>query len=809
MMQLRPLIAVGASLSILSIPSLWPAAQLSVSLDAITWLGCMVLSGALLWQLVPRWAHACLLLSVLASLIVGVGVAQFAAVLFFLVSALSLGIWLLRLTGVAGPGARVNLTEACLVGAAVWLAIWGAMIHFPVNYRELYVAMCSLPCLAMASRNALDFLRLELAFVWNRGSLIPLWAWTIGLAVIGWVLRWTSFPTMGYDDHAQHLRIWTELATNHQYAFDVQIQIWAIAPFATDLLHAALSLMAGRDSRGAMNLGLAILLLCLMARFWRIVGIPVRAQWLLMVLMASTPMLGNLLLSLQTELALSVLALAGVNLLVHTSVNQKDDHWLGVFACAALCVAIKLPGLVLGATLLSVVLIRWFRQRNSLLHVKPDWGVLVVLMVLGFLALHSYGFAWLATGNPVFPLFNGIFHSPYMAPINFSDSRWVHGFSFQSYVRVFFETAQFFENGNYASGWQYLMLLPFAVVVIWRKGMPVGLRIALIPLFGFGLVMFSSTQYWRYMFPVMPIAAVVLASLFVQRHASLKVIAYFLAASCITFNLLAFPSISWMMRLPASVAYSSSGKVELLRLYAPAALLTTLVNKLAPNSRVLYPASAPHGATLNGVPLYVNWYSPKRELRMNGLKDKESMAQFLDQERVDYVIFDLTVPSVLNSPESILQNYLSMFGLVVAREGNVLLYKLSKSQVTYSPVFDLQSIIVKNTADFLKPHFASSVVATSKSQVLAVIPVIGAEQARYTVELSCTVNVGSFVAQINWDKGAPYYRLVNCQSQDVFFTEAIPVPAEATKGEIYVTARDGAEVRVNSLLIELHRNSIH
>src|SRR5690606_20282233 len=104
--------------------------------------------------------------------------------------------------------------------------------------------------------------------------------------------------------------------TERRALFDVHNQIWSVAPFAVDLLHAGLSLLAGADARSAMNLGLALLLLLLMARIMQHWLLPARVQWLLMVLMASTPMLGNLLLSLQTELLLAVVALAGLRLVL-------------------------------------------------------------------------------------------------------------------------------------------------------------------------------------------------------------------------------------------------------------------------------------------------------------------------------------------------------------------------------------------------------------------------------------------------------------------------------------------------------------
>ncbi|WP_217284438.1 hypothetical protein, partial [Herbaspirillum sp. B65] len=63
---------------------------------------------------------------------------------------------------------------------------------------------------------------------------------------------------------------------------------------------------------------------------------------------------------------------------------------------------------------------------------------------------------------------------------------------------------------------------------------------------------------------------------------------------------------------------------------------------------------------------------------------------------------------------------------------------------------------------------------------------------------------GYFVAQINWDKGAPYYRLVACETKSVTFVEAIPIPIGANQGSIYVTSRETGAIQVRNLSVEVN-----
>jgi hypothetical protein len=408
------------------------------------------------------------------------------------------------------------------------------------------------------------------------------------------------------------------------------------------------------------------------------------------------------------------------------------------------------------------------------------------------------------TGNPVFPLYNGVFLSPYFPPENFTDQRWVHGFSFWSYVRVFFNTSAFFESGNYTAGWQYLLMLPMAVLMAFRRVESGELRVALIPLLGFGLVMFSATQYWRYVFPIMPIAGIVLASLFGTTHRVLHSIVMTLAIICIVLNVLAFLKVSWMMRSPAVTAFTPSGKDDLTRQYAPVALLTQKVNQQGKGYKVLYPSSAPYGATLQGTPLYVIWYSPARSKKFGSLRDAQAIADFLAEEKVDFVITDMSDASSSDSPEALLREHLALHGSVVDQVGTFVLYRRRDPAPLYRPVFDLDASTVKRpaAAQLLLAPSDRSVVASEKPQVLAMVPTSGARQARYKVTLACPSKDGFFVAQMNWNVGAPYYRLVACQDKTFSFSEAVPVPSEATQVEIYVTARDTSPVMVQHLTVE-------
>lgn len=777
--------------------------------DALLFTFGLVFAGGVAKWMAPRSARLILLALLCSYLGVGVGLAGTLAVILWLVSAWGIGRSALCWACSADEGHIAGPAESILLGTAFWLAVWGAMLHFPVNVEGLHLGLCLLS-LAFTVMPRWRGLCAEVGgrarSLQSWAEAIPFWFWVAGLTLIGWVLRWAIFPSLNFDDQTLHLRLWTELLHRQQAAFDVHEQVWSVAPFANDLLHAGLSMISGEDARGALNLTLVILLLALCTGIWQRLAVPATAQWLLLVMIASTPMLGSLLLSLQTELLLAVLGLAGMTLVIDARSGWRDCRMLGILACAALCAATKLPGAVLGAAVLAAQLLPLGRTSLAVRRRTCfSWRALALLGMLTFVALHAYGLAWRTTGNPVFPLYNAIFRSPLFPLENFSDSRWIHGFSLLSYVRGFFNTSEFFESGDLTAGFQYLLLLPIVVFVVWRPTVPFSLRIVLLPLAAFGLAMFSATQYWRYLFPAMSLASVLFASLFIGGPRWLLLGAWTLALACIVLNISFFTRVSWMMQTPVQAVFTEAGRQRAARHYAPEALLTAEINRIAPGSRVLYPPTAPFGATLHGQPLYVNWYAPERSSRFAEVRDQPAMREFLSDERVDFVILNQSDSRAEGTPSALLREYLARTGIVLRQEGSSVLYRVSDVSLPYLEVFNLADGLYSRPDDPGVPPAANEngVVATAEPHVLARLSVQRAAQARYTLRLRCLSDEGYFIAQINWDVGPPYYRLVACREDGVSFREALPVPLGARHGELYVTVRGMAQSKVEELKVEV------
>lgn len=751
---------------------------------------------------------------------IGVGVAQATAVVAFISAMYALG-RLLLYAAYREQRRQPLLVESLLIGAGAYSALFALLIHYPVNYPLVYAALLAAPL--VAGLRLLDALpgpnlqaRLEQVGhdLSHRLRRIGYWKLAGALCVIAYMARYAFYPTLSYDDNALHLRIWTTLAHNHVYDFDTRSQVWAVAPFVVDLLVAIPSLLAGANARGAFNLALLALLLYSMWQLARLILRSRAQRLLLLVLFVTTPLTALLMAGQQTELMLSVMATSGVLLALRRSSSLTRPATAALIMMAALCCGIKVTGALMGMAVLAVWICRFpWRQRGAASAKSPlPWPGLLLVVALGsVVAFQSYAYAWYTTGNPVLPLYNGIFKSPAFSPVNFIDPTYSKGASLRAYWELFFQTDLHQESANYVGGFQYLLLLPLALLMLLGVRHRARASLMLVPLLGFGVVMFFTLQYLRYLYPVMPLAAVLIGAVLSERSAlpGTPVARMAAGTSLLLFcgaNLFFVPGVLWFFSTPLRTLYTEAGRVKLVKQLVPEQFLNQQLNATAPGAVVLYEPARPYGATLAALPAYLNWYAQWRELESMQLKNAAELSAFLVRNNISYVYWEYTQVPDDRSPfygyRNLLRDYLSQFGVPEMQVGNIVMYRLQPKPLVYRPAVDISdfSLLDPTRSDVSAPGIA----AGEAPRMVHEFEVDGARAIRYAVQLDCSSERGNFVAQINWDKGAPYYHVVPCFHKGEKFVEAFPIPPGATKGLMYITRQAGGPVVVRRLQVELY-----
>lgn len=371
------------------------------------------------------------------------------AVLVLAASAIALGSLL------TGPGQPLY---ALVSGLAVFAGLVGWLLPLPVHHLVVYAPV--LLGLTVWRRAALlDALRQTHA-AWAEGvqaaPRVAGWAVVVaGLAAAGCWL-----PTMQHDDLGYHLGMPWQLLTTGRYDLDPTWQIWTLAPWASDVLHGIAQVLAQAEARGPLN---ALWLLTALAAMWRLtaaLGAQVPARWLGMALYASLPLTAALLAGMQTETAATAVLLALAALIVRGVGDARRSVVIGGLLVGLLCGLKPLHGL----TALPLLLWAAWRHRHAF---KVDAFALAVLAAAA-VAGSSYVYAWAISGNPVLPLFNGVFRSPYAPLANFSDTRWQGGFGLGLPWMLTFDTEHFLESWDGGIGFVLIAMAGAWLLALWN-----------------------------------------------------------------------------------------------------------------------------------------------------------------------------------------------------------------------------------------------------------------------------------------------------------------------------------------------------
>jgi hypothetical protein len=316
--------------------------------------------------------------------------------------------------------------------------------------------------------------------------------------VIALVATSAWLPTAQPDDLSYHLGLPWQLTTLAHYRFDAESQVWALAPWATDVLQAVVQVLARAEGRGALNLVwlLLVLHLCwaLLARF----EVPVRWRWLGLALFASQPLVHGLVQSMQAELPLTATLLALVLLIDECDTPERSRaRVLPIAALAGFAIGIKLTA---AAFLLPLALWYFWRAR-------PAWprtlagGALLVLLT----GCSSYVYAYLLTGNPVLPLYNDIFRSSYFGLERMMDAHYTGPLAWTAPYDVVIHTSRFQEARDGSAGFQWLAFLGLALPALaWPRTRAFALA-ALVAV----AILFSQLHYLRYLIPALALLGLV------------------------------------------------------------------------------------------------------------------------------------------------------------------------------------------------------------------------------------------------------------------------------------------------------------
>ena len=544
-----------------------------------------------------RGVLRCSLATVLAGLFVValtcfVGVLPVLATLLLIAGAFCLG------RAIAG-GTQAPI--AILAGIGTLAGAIGWLLPFPLHYRFVYFLLLLLLCV-IQRRHLLSTLRDGIASWHAAGADSPAIA-AFAVLVVGLASAGCWLPTVQFDDLAYHLGLPSQLAALGYYRLDVPSQIWALAPWSGDIVQAIAQLLAGQEARGAVD---AFWLLAAATLTWQLAAAldtPVFARWLSVALFASLPLTASLVGGMQAELPAAAVSLA-LALTVASAPQRAAFGHVFLFALlAGFLLGLKTGFITIILPLCAWLVWRW-RGRGSWRMAAA--GIVLTIAVCG----SSYVYAEMLTGNPLFPLLNGFFHSALFSAQNLADARWSVPVRWDIAWQLTFHTHDYLEGWDGAAGFSLLGLSGAALMAL---AMPRLRGLTAVGLFAF-IAAIAAVPYFRYSYPALvlltsaAVAAVVTVTS--QRNAKILLIA-------LTVLNLAYQGCSYwtLHKGGVKLVVTHWSREPAIARLAPERLLIQDIRAQDSGANVLLCSpDAPFSAELAGHGFVTAWYDP--ELRL-------------------------------------------------------------------------------------------------------------------------------------------------------------------------------------------------
>jgi hypothetical protein len=504
------------------------------------------------------------------------------------------------------PSLKVGVSDATLAGSVILGTAVGLLAMTPLNTAGTYFAI--LVCVLILGRNHLATLfRLQHSF-WSFGSQAPLVLYLSSAAAFLSLLV-SLMPEVGHDGVGMHLLIAKYISLNGEWHFDVNQQLWAVMPMLVNWLY-SISYMLGGETAARLTNFYGVCLLGITA--YRISvwagkdGSP--AYWSMLIFF-STPLVFLETSSLFVDGFWSAMLVAGA-FAIHRCLTEERNQLSNLYL-GALLTAGAMSSKLLSVALLPVLLLQiaWHYKSWVKLGRGHLGGAVLVFVGIGII---PYINSFLRTGNPVFPFFNSLFNSPYYMQSDWDDPRWTEGPSLEFFYNVVFKSYAFMEGTPGAGGFQWLLLIP-AALVITTLILPSKRTILLSStLLGYSAIILWQTGYLRYLLPSVAFGSALVSvalddSKTLSRFASLSF--KVCISATVALNLIHLQSATWYGVVDLRSLFFSTYRDQYLLQMAPQRKAAELVNAMNTQSETVAIFGLPTIADLEGPQLTSSWYT--------------------------------------------------------------------------------------------------------------------------------------------------------------------------------------------------------
>ena len=583
-----------------------------------------------------------------------------------------IGAVLLRRSGFDGDG-QLSPPLALALGYASLLGAFQCLVLLGIYTKLLVLGVLAIVFYVFPGAGSAGDSRRLVA--WFRGPIPRCqtsWLAILPVTIGAVQLVYASFPETHSDALTVHLMIPHHILRTGTWSFDAATHHFATMPKGASWLFAAHYLLAGETAARLFNLTTTFVIA------WLVFDVVRRragdeAGTVLATVFLSAPLTFWCVFVLFEDALLTLFTTTAVVLLAWAWPRIAPAPAGLVALALAAGVATKMQGLPLAVPIGLVLCIGIGRTR-----LLSTVSLAIAHMAVPILAIGSvpYVVAWLITGNPVFPFFNAVFHSPLFPPENFVDTRWTGKASLGLIDKLTFKTSQFMEGGNGGFGFQHFLLLPGVAAALLFVRRPDVLIPALCGAGMFAMICVF-TQYARYLYPTFPLLAIAAMALW-QRASSehWRPLLVGVLSTLIVLNVFAYRSLNYFYSFFPLNPLAAQPRPQ--PAYPVERVFNSIINATHGRAaRVLY-LERPLGAGLDGTPLYP-W--PHLNSRLyaasNNIRDEQGVRDFLEANGVTHVMSD---DQVTPGTHPAFQEYLPRVATLQAQNGPVKLWRVPRAR---------------------------------------------------------------------------------------------------------------------------------
>lgn len=564
-----------------------------------------------------------------------------------------------------------------LSGYALIFGMAGWFLPFQLYYHAVFIILFG--SIIVVRWKAIYEMVKDLPAMWKQSTSESGSSAYIAINAIGLMSTFAWLPTLDYDSLAYHLNLPTQLVQLGYYQMNVETNVWALAPWISDLIQGITWIIAGDQSRGAVDGMWAILTLIFIWKLCEEIGLKLSLRWLALAIYASIPLVAYNLGVMQTEGPTSAV-IAGLSLLILRTTKPNGKYFLLIAVLFGLLISLKISNLMFVLPLLTLFLWR-FRKYIA-------WRLLPFAAIIFFVvAGSSYVYSYILTGNPVLPLFNSYFKSPYFQNINFHDSRWYTGFRWDIIWRIVFHSGKYIESGDKAPTLALIALAGSFFISTIRSRSRALAGIALLSL----LIPLYEIQYIRYALPAMVL--IIPAMLFgvqcTDSNNEYSAGVYLALIILIIGNILFLPGASWQTQNGALMARVYNGSDAVVDKFAPISRLSKMIySRYGAMARTLIlDMQSPFSAVFAGRAFTDSWYDPRLEKLVRNANFNGSSKAW--DRILKYTGANIVITDKNNKYPGLMDAFKENHGSVIQQTNNLVVWELeagsSGTQVSTAP----------------------------------------------------------------------------------------------------------------------------